>query len=186
MLTRLLPIVIIMSISIIFFGYKRFRGKLNNLQLFYVLLFCCYISNLIAITFFPFPDQRFLIRTMIQEHLAERNNLIPFRTIISTFMTNDLLIPLKQIGGNILLFVPLGFSVPLFFGIKSNRRVIVIGFVVSLIIECGQYICSYFIGYTYRSSDIDDIIINTLGTVVGLVIFKCLYKYLKQYDLLLK
>lgn len=67
---------------------------------------------------------------------------------------------------NIILFIPLGFFLPAVF--KSNRKeykTILIIFAITFGIEFFQY----FIG---RSSDIDDIITNLLGGIIGFIVFK--------------
>lgn len=50
--------------------------------------------------------------------------------------------------------------------------VVVIGAVgLSAAIELGQLAISMWLGYAYRSTDVDDIILNTLGAVVGYTAF---------------
>ena len=38
-------------------------------------------------------------------------------------------------------------------------------------IELGQYAISAWVGYSYRSTDIDDVILNVLGALIGVAIF---------------
>ena len=74
----------------------------------------------------------------------------------------------------IILFIPLGFFLPVVF--KSNRKAyktILITFALTFGIEFFQY----FIG---RSSDIDDIITNLLGGIIGFIVFKLLDRFLKK------
>ncbi len=74
---------------------------------------------------------------------------------------------------NIILFIPLGFFLPAVF--KSNRKAyktILITFALTFGIEFFQY----FIG---RSSDIDDIMTNLLGGIIGFIVFKLLDRFLK-------
>lgn len=75
---------------------------------------------------------------------------------------------------NIILFIPLGFFLPAVF--KSNRKAyktILIIFAITFEIEFFQY----FIG---RSSDIDDIITNLLGGIIGFIVFKLLNSFLEK------
>lgn len=74
---------------------------------------------------------------------------------------------------NIILLIPFGFLVPLIWK-KLNRPsvIIVFGFLFSLLIESSQLLNN-------RSSDIDDLILNTLGAFIGFVIFRILDKVLK-------
>lgn len=71
---------------------------------------------------------------------------------------------------NVLLFIPYGFLFPL--AVKSYRNffsILLLGIVTSLSIECMQLITSR--GFF----QIDDILTNTLGAVVGYIIFKMFY-----------
>jgi glycopeptide antibiotics resistance protein len=71
-----------------------------------------------------------------------------------------------NVVGNIILFMSLGFILPLLWDrVKSLKKIIILAFTCSLIIEIIQFL-SQFIG-SYRSSDIDDIILNTLGGLIG-------------------
>ncbi|PEC51921.1 hypothetical protein CON00_00590 [Bacillus sp. AFS096315] len=82
-------------------------------------------------------------------------NLIPLKMFnefssIKQFIVN--------IFGNIILFVPFGFSLT---SIKRSKKVILIGLFLSVSIEVVQFLM------TLRTSDIDDVILNTLGTYIG-------------------
>lgn len=64
-------------------------------------------------------------------------------------------------GLNILLFVPLGFILPLLWKeFRSRRTMCFTGFLLSLGIELAQLL-------NYRISDVDDLIMNTLGAWLG-------------------
>lgn len=78
------------------------------------------------------------------------------------------LLPIIGIAGdlrnsilNVILFVPLGFLVPLFCNrFQSFRSVLKLGLGCSLFIELAQM-------FTYRLSDINDLITNALGALLG-------------------
>ena len=75
---------------------------------------------------------------------------------------------------NVILFVPLGFLVPLIFQNKDRlRSVLGLGFAFSLLIELSQIL-------SFRAKDVDDLIMNTLGTAVGFLIFAVFKKYLGE------
>ena len=68
---------------------------------------------------------------------------------------------LIQLALNAALFVPFGFLVPVLWReLRSWGTVTGAGFLTSLLIECIQ-LCSF------RATDVDDLIMNTLGTFVG-------------------
>lgn len=83
-------------------------------------------------------------------------NWIPFWDI-----TNGVRTYLINSGLNILLFVPLGFLLPLLWKeFRSRRATCFTGFLMSLGIELAQLL-------NYRISDVDDLIMNTLGAWLG-------------------
>jgi glycopeptide antibiotics resistance protein len=49
--------------------------------------------------------------------------------------------------------------------------VILAGVALSALIETTQFGLSQYVGHAYRSADIDDVIVNTAGTVTGLALF---------------
>ena len=97
-------------------------------------------------------------------------NAIPFKTISGYLQVNEYMdgwdsIAIANLLGNIFLFSPIGFFVPLLWRrLDSFKAIALIGFGVTCFIEGTQY----FIG---RSTDIDDIILNTIGVVIGYGVF---------------
>ena len=49
--------------------------------------------------------------------------------------------------------------------------VVLVGLGLSAAIELGQLAISLHLGYGYRAADVDDVILNTLGTLIGLGVF---------------
>ena len=79
--------------------------------------------------------------------------------------------------GNILWFVPMGFAVAYLLNKKPYfMKTILIGFCFSFSIETLQFI--FGTGIT----DIDDLLFNTIGTLIGLVCFMILKKGIKQFS----
>lgn len=83
----------------------------------------------------------------------------------------------KQIGWepilNILLFIPMGFLIPYMHWFKHAWKVILFGLMASLIVETIQLVTK--LGFF----DIDDLINNTVGTVIGYVLW---LKFLRKPD----
>ena len=62
---------------------------------------------------------------------------------------------------NVVLFMPLGLFLPLLWkAYRSIFRTMLLGFGISLFLEAMQI-------FTYRASDINDLITNTVGTLLG-------------------
>ena len=88
--------------------------------------------------------------------------LVPFLPMIADFKNTIL---------NIILFVPLGIMLP-FLWKKYNtlKATAVFGFMMSLSIELLQL-------FTYRATDINDLIANTLGTLFGYFLFRMILHF---------
>ena len=71
---------------------------------------------------------------------------------------------------NILLFVPLGFFLPILYR-KYDRigKIALVGFLVSLSVEIAQM-------FGAGATDINDLITNTIGACLGFVPFRLVYK----------
>lgn len=82
-------------------------------------------------------------------------NLRPFAYMFSDYRSSLL---------NILLFIPMGFLIPcLFLRFQCIGNMLMFGFLASFLIESLQI-------FTYRASDINDLITNTLGTLIGWIL----------------
>lgn len=138
-------------------------------------LFYFYITALIAVTIFPIPIQ-WLKEIWIY---WGSNNFIPFSSI-SDILFNDnlsLTIKMKQIIGNIILFIPMWFFIPLIWKSQNSfKKVLLIWILASFSIELLQYIISLLQGFSYKVTDVDDILLNVLGVGFGfwlLRLFQC-------------
>lgn len=98
------------------------------------------------------------------------SNLIPFKGMIRYLHTPKQFFYI--IIGNVLVFVPFGFIVSFYSRTKKIWSSLFIGIVVSTTVELVQR----EIG---RSFDIDDIILNTVGCIIGYLIYT-LYKKAKR------
>ena len=92
-------------------------------------------------------------------------NLIPFATIRSYIKYSGIFHALLNILGNVVLFIPIGFIFPLILiRYRDLKRIAVLSISISLFIEFIQF----FVG---RSCDIDDLILNFVGGIIGYTIF---------------
>ena len=90
-------------------------------------------------------------------------NLIPFQDFSPSNITGMVL--------NTVMFVPLGFLLPAYFErYRRWNRTIAAGFLTSLTVEAIQL-------FTFRATDVDDLIMNTLGTVVGFLMAKLIFRH---------
>jgi len=83
---------------------------------------------------------------------------------------------------NIILTVPFGMFLRYYFKCDLTK-VIIYSFLLSLFFESTKLSGLYFIyPRGYRLFDVDDLILNTLGTVIGFVIFRLFDKVFKFDD----
>ncbi len=100
-------------------------------------------------------------------------NLIPFKTIFE-YTHFNLWIALMNVIGNIVLFIPLG----LYLQISSRNKKALHGVVLVGVISLGVEITQYILGI--GSADIDDIILNIFGGLLGIFIYRIIYLMLKD------
>ena len=93
-------------------------------------------------------------------------NLAIFADLIHVFRNVGIGRFLWLFFGNIGWFVPLGFLLPVLLKRESFLKVIVIGLMFSLTIESLQFI------FRVGVAELDDLILNTIGTAIGYLLFK--------------
>lgn len=148
MLNKLVEILISAGILIPFFVVLN-KIQFHNIKktgLYFI--FAVYLSGVYL--FVGMPTLQFM-------RFEVSLTLLPFIPML-TDLKNTIL--------NVCLFLPLGMMLP-FLWRKYNRLtdVLIFGFGMSLYIEVLQI-------FTYRATDINDIIANTVGAVVGYFIFQ--------------
>ncbi|MDR5658440.1 VanZ family protein [Serpentinicella sp. ANB-PHB4] len=73
---------------------------------------------------------------------------------------------------NLVMLLPLGIYFPVLFHIKSFKKVVLYTMLTSLTIEIYQLIFSYYGLVLLRTANIDDIILNTVGGIIGYFIYR--------------
>ncbi len=100
-------------------------------------------------------------------------NLSLFSDLISVYKNSTTWQFLRLFLGNILWFVPFGFLLPCIFQKSTFLKTILLGFAFSLAIESLQFV------FKMGVFEIDDLLLNTFGTVLGyfaLFVFKKIIK----------
>ena len=108
---------------------------------------------------------------------AERSlNLIPFQFITETWAM-EARKQITQSIANILMFLPLGFIFPIAFAkMRKLWSTTICMMLFSFLIEFIQY----FVG---RSADIDDLMLNTLGGILGYLVFYIFSKLFRDKNI---
>ena len=166
----------LLAISIIWFVVRaicwvrtgRFDWK-RELQL--LLVYIC-IVVVVRFTFCPFGK----VDGKIQPLLFDADKVFPlwvnFKPFIYLFDYPTMKEVLLNLIGNTAMFIPLGIVWPAVFKkLNTHAKVIAAGFGTSLTIELLQ------LPFFDRASDVDDLILNTLGFLMGygiyLLVKKC-------------
>ena len=90
-------------------------------------------------------------------------NLLPFQDFSARNIEGMIL--------NAIMFAPLGFLLPAYFErYRHWGRTLAAGFLTSQTVELIQL-------FTFRATDVDDLIMNTLGTLVGFLIAKLIFRH---------
>lgn len=150
------------------------KNKLKNILIY--TIFYIYIISLLAVTLFPIPIAWL---KEISTYITDTNNFIPFNSILDILLNKNLplVIKSKQVIWNIIIFIPLWFLIPFIWKNKSNfKKALSIWILWTLFIETTQFIISIILGFNYKVTDIDDIILNTLGFIIWFCIFRLFKK----------
>jgi glycopeptide antibiotics resistance protein len=185
------PILIIIAVSmfawilfwgIINFSKKRYGGKITYKAELILFSFYIYVIAVMTLTIIPLPFNRF-------EFNRGGINLIPVLNTVKDL--RDMLSHKKEISehtlqnlfGNIIMFIPLGIFLPvLSYRFRSLAQVTMFAFISSASIETAQFI-ERQLEVSYRFVDIDDVILNTSGAILGFVLINnLLLKKIKHRD----
>src|SRR5690554_1163807 len=142
-------------------------NKYRKLVVYYTF-FLAYIFFLLYLVFFS----KNYGRDIVHNHF----NLIPFKSIIE-FVLNSANARAfwVNIVGNIVSFLPMGFFLPIVIsGLNKIVRTTVVVLLISTIIEINQFI------FKVGVFDLDDIILNTIGGLMGFCIYRFVRKHYKD------
>lgn len=172
----MIPFIIIV---LLIYSYGKYLLKKENIWHEPIkLIFFCYFTGLIALTCVPpnfwenvwsyiifgYED----VNIMEQMFTGSFNFLPLIYKIITGKQTGGSWIWTMFIG-NIIMFIPLGLLLPSILKQKNFFQVIKKGTIIIIFIETIQPIFG-------RSFDIDDILCNILGTIIGYGIFTTFFR----------
>ena len=146
---------------------RKYQIKLGTLVLlilyFLVLVYVCFISEAYG-------------RAELSD--TYHYNLIPFKEIARFYIYRDVVggkAFVLNLFGNVIAFMPFGLFIPILFSRKRHLKSILrMTFLLSMGIEIIQLLTRT------GSFDVDDLILNTLGGVLGYLLFVVL-DYIRRY-----
>lgn len=150
--------------------------------LFVLLIYFIVLSKLILLKYYSFSGivDQLLFRGESLFFLKEYN-LIPFRTITAYIQAEGTtpISAFKNLAGNIVGFIPFGILAALiFFKQPTAIKIIMSTFLLSLIYELIQLI------FRLGTFDVDDLLLNTLGGLIGFLIYKFFDTAIKSKNML--
>lgn len=159
-----------------FLMLRKSSRKFNLYHEIALLIFVIFIVGLASQTVIPKIELGINGNINILKNGTHGINLLPLKVLFETyrevFVNLNINYFIINFLGNIIMFMPIGFFIPLLWEIP-DKKIIIVGFLFSLFIE----VCQLFLN---RGTDVDDLILNTLGTILGLLVYKFLYKKFKN------
>lgn len=138
---------------------KTSPARIIKFAICYIYLVC-----VVAVTLFPLP-----VDPVTKGIFSElQYKFKPLRTVSSTLEEGLSFTAVKQLFGNVILFIPYGFSL----GFKKRTIIGCLLFCMffPLFIEGFQLCYGLLTGIYYRVVDIDDFLLNTIGAGIGILI----------------
>ena len=147
------PMIFIFTIIIVSIRLVYIFNNKENFVLHKELLMLCFIIYILLLYYI----------VTFQDNNYGTNNFVPFREIFRYDVNSRLF--LKNVIGNVLLFVPFGIFVTYYVKNDKVYQTLFLSILVSCSIEFAQSVIG-------RPADIDDVILNTIGGIIGYIIFK--------------
>lgn len=182
-------IAALFTIPYVLIQYRKY-GSIPFLRVLIVYSFILYLICAYFLVILPLPS-----RETVAALTTPTMQLQPFM-FISDFLNNTSLVITEpstylkalsepwfyQVVYNVLLFVPFGLYLRYYFKC-SFLKTLVLSFLLSLFFELTQLSGLYgFYERSYRLFDVDDLMINTLGGIVGFVTAGIVLKILPNRD----
>jgi glycopeptide antibiotics resistance protein len=156
------------------FIFKKNRRTAIDYSIHYSFIF--YLLCLIKFVFFPIAIYYHPELVVSSSYVQ----LIPFKSIAEAINNKNYI----QIFGNIILLMPLSvYWTILNRRAKSFRYSLFFGFVITFTIELIQLLIDYVTHFSNKYFDVDDLILNTFGFVLGWFLAKILAKKLNEHGI---
>jgi len=120
-------------------------------------------------TIFPIPIPEDSLTRWPVTNILSRVNLIPFR--FGHLFENHPNVVFRELFGNVLLTVPFGFGIP-FVAVFRAKDISWLAFGLGFAVETAQLGFCLFVGGSYRSVDVNDVLLNAAGVLLGFSLFR--------------
>ena len=121
------------------------------------------MMGVVSVVVFPFPIN------MSNANFKPDINLIPFD--FGYCDPRVLSLCIRNLYENILLTIPFGFGISFIVRVKS-KNIFWLALTVGFIFELSQLVVSFAIRSSFRVVDVNDVILNAMGVLIGYGIFR--------------
>ena len=139
------------------------RRKKNMSYLFFSIVFWIYLLGVFSVVIFPFPIR------LANPNFTLNINLVPF--YFGSCFDELPALCFRIIFANILLTIPFGFWINFLARIKP-KHIFWLAVGVGMTFETAQLVISLITRNSFRAVDINDLILNALGILIGYGLFK--------------
>lgn len=167
-------IAFFLTVPYMLFEYRKY-GSINKVRTLIVYSFVLYLECIYLLVILPLPE-----RDSIHNSYISKLNLIPFKAVYDFIRKTPLVIgdPSTYLSAikhntfyvpalNVLMFIPLGMYLRYYFR-SDIKKTVICSLSLSLFFELTQLSGLYFLyDGPYRLCDVDDLIQNTLGGIIG-------------------
>lgn len=161
-LTVIVGVLIYLGVCI-FINWKYKKKKIY--YVFSTIMFC-YLMYVVKITMFPI-----IMLDGMPSNIRECINYIPF---LNGGGKTDIY--------NLIMTIPMGIGMPFVKKIRGAKGMMIVGLVTGCIIEMIQYLETFLTGgFTLRIIDINDVIFNFCGVIIGYAILRLVSRIFVKY-----
>lgn len=168
-------------LALVVCAYRARKGN-SHARVAAIGAFVVYVAGVLAMTVFPLHFGRPAFSMAADPLWRDSVNLVPFRTI--TLYLRSLLLDAQlsrpqlaaiaraNLLGNLALLAPVGLLAPAVWPhVRRWWRVAMLGVVAATSIEALQFARRFVLGMAGRSIDIDDVLLNAVGALLGYAVF---------------
>lgn len=148
--------------------------KKKHIKIIQIISWGVFVIYLIALVYFLFFSEQ-LGRVPSNEYKYSLMPLKEIRRYLMYWREIGVRNVMLNLLGNVICFVPFGFVLPIIS--RSQRRgykILLLSFLCSLLVELIQLVSKV------GSCDVDDIILNTFGGMLGFFIFFASHRFMKR------
>lgn len=168
---------------------KKKKVKLNLVKEIMLGILMLYLFALVGVTLFPIDinwgDRVFLPTSIYINYIPVVSTIQSIYALTNSSFSIGFALNLliMNIGGNLILLTPLSILLPMIWNkCKQFKYCFLYCFLTSFLIEALQLVENIFGVGRGRVTDIDDLILNSIGAVIGYFIYKLIIaKYTLAY-----